>query len=147
MLLPSTAVISHPGSTPNSSFTRATVHGGCAFSVNPGDPVKSTVEFDTVAREWRCKWSEDSNKASLIAAQKALDSILASVKAIDGVKKVDRIVCGGCLDFKVITSLTAEKFGDWEKAAFAPESDFLAQLKKIDGISDVETQTYTFMTM
>lgn len=76
-------------------------------------------------------------------AQKALESILADVKSVDGVKSVERIVCGGCLDFKVITSLPAEKFGEWEEKGFAPESDFLEKLKGIDGVSLVETQTFT----
>ena len=105
------------------------------------------VEFDTVAREWRCKWSADNDKASLVAAQKLLNEKLAEVKAVDGVKAVQRVVCGGCLDFKVITSLTAEKFGDWEKAEFAPEKEFLEKLKAIDGIDTVETQTFTLMPM
>uniref|UniRef100_A0A7S2HG08 Uncharacterized protein n=1 Tax=Helicotheca tamesis TaxID=374047 RepID=A0A7S2HG08_9STRA len=105
------------------------------------------VEFDTIAREWRCKWSPDGDKASLVAAQKALEGVLSTVKAVDGVKKVDRVVCGGCMDFKVITSLPADKFGDWEKDAFAPETDFLDKIKAIDGITDVETQTYTIMPM
>lgn len=59
------------------------------------------VDFDTIAREWRCKWSGDDDKKSLAEAQKALNAILADVKAVDGFKKVDRVVCGGCLDFKV----------------------------------------------
>ena len=59
------------------------------------------VEFDTVAREWRCKWSDDADKASLQEAQKLLNSVIADVKAVDGVKSVQRVVCGGCLDFKV----------------------------------------------
>lgn len=59
------------------------------------------VEFDTIAREWRCKWSNENDKASLVAAQKAIDEILAQVKAVDGVVSVQRVVCGGCLDFKV----------------------------------------------
>lgn len=59
------------------------------------------VEFDTIAREWRCKWSVDNDKASLVEAQKAIDSILAEVKTLDGCKSVQRVVCGGCLDFKV----------------------------------------------
>ena len=59
------------------------------------------VEFDTIAREWRCKWSADNDKKSLADAQKALMEVLADVKAVDGFKKVDRVVCGGCLDFKV----------------------------------------------
>jgi len=59
------------------------------------------VDFDTIAREWRCKWSPDDDKASLVAAQKALEEVLDEVKTVEGVKKVDRVVCGGCLDFKV----------------------------------------------
>mmetsp|Transcript_28441 Transcript_28441/g.42552 ORF Transcript_28441/g.42552 Transcript_28441/m.42552 type:complete len:113 (+) Transcript_28441:114-452(+) len=105
------------------------------------------VEFDTIAREWRCKWSPDAEKASLVSAQKALESVLATVKDVDGVKKVDRVVCGGCLDFKIVTSLQADKFGEWEKASFAPEAEFLEKIKAIDGITEVETQTYTIMPM
>jgi hypothetical protein len=105
------------------------------------------VEFDTIAREWRCKWSTDNDKASLVAAQKALEEVLAEVKAVDGVKGVQRVVCGGCLDFKVITSLPADKFGAWEEANFAPEEKFLTKIRAIDGISTVETQTYTLMPM
>lgn len=96
------------------------------------------VEFDTIAREWRCKWSEDSDKAALVNAQAELNKILADVKAVDGVKSVQRIVCGGCHDFKVITSLTSDKFGIWEEKKFAPEEAFLAKLKEIDGISEGE---------
>ena len=59
------------------------------------------VEFDTIAREWRCKWSADNDKKSLAEAQKALMAVLSDIKAVDGFKKVDRVVCGGCLDFKV----------------------------------------------
>jgi hypothetical protein len=105
------------------------------------------VEFDTIAREWRCKWSADNGKMSLQQAQKELDAILADVKKVDGVKGVQRVVCGGCLDFKVITSLSADMFGAWSEKNFAPEETFLAKLKAIDGISTVETQTYTLMPM
>ena len=148
------------------------------------------LRFDNIAREWRCKWSADNDKACLFAtlvgqsscsthelsvyaalkasldeAQGALDSVLADVKSapssaccptswnlldpvgliqVDGVKSVQRVVCGGCLDFKasrlgchdmpscnmrhlfqklskVVVKLPADKFGDWENAGFAPE--------------------------
>jgi hypothetical protein len=62
------------------------------------------VHFDTIAREWRCKWSPDGDKVSLVAAQKALEAVIDDVKKVPGVKKVDRVVCGGCLDFKVCFS-------------------------------------------
>eukprot|EP00793_Prasinoderma_coloniale_P005561 PRCOL_00004969-RA len=109
--------------------------------------ITSNVEFDTVAREWRCKWDEENEKASLSAAQEALGAVLADVKAIDGVKAVQRVVCGGCHDFKVIISLDAAKFGAWEGAEFAPEATFLKALGEIDGIKRIETQTFTLMPM
>ncbi len=46
---------------------------------------------------------------------------------------------------QVITSLSADDFGAWEAAGFAPEADFLAKLNGINGISSVETQTFTLM--
>jgi len=101
------------------------------------------VSFDNVAREWRMKWSEDSDKASLAAMQKALDGVVEQLKALDGFKSVQRVVCGGCHDFKVITCLSADKYGDWEGKAFAPEEAFLATARSTEGISEVETQTYT----
>ena len=42
-----------------------------------------------------------ADKASLDAAQDLLKTTLAEVKAVPGVKSVQRVVCGGCLDFKV----------------------------------------------
>lgn len=71
------------------------------------------VEFDTIAREWRMKWSPDDDKKSLASAQQALSTFTDSIKKVDGVKSVQRVVCGGCLDFKVVIALPAEKFGDW----------------------------------
>jgi hypothetical protein len=105
------------------------------------------VLFDTIAREMRCKWSAENDKKSLQEAQKLLMSHLDEFKNLDGVKSVQRIVCGGCLDFKVIVALDAEKFGAWQSADFAPEESFLKKLKAIDGVSQVETQTYTLATM
>ena len=93
------------------------------------------------------QWSADGDKASLVAAQKLLSETLPTIKAIDGVKGVQRIVCGGCLDFKVVTSLDAAKWGDFESGGHGPEVEFLEKLKAIDGITEVETQTYTIMPM
>ena len=73
--------------------------------------------------------------------------MLPQIKSFDGVKSVERIVCGGCLDFKVIVSLPADKWGAWENAKFAPEEQFLTAVKAVEGITLVETQTYTKMTM
>lgn len=69
------------------------------------------------------------------------------MKKVDGVKSVQRIVCGGCLDYKIITSLDAGKFGAWEAKAFSPEKEFLEKLAGIKGVSQIETQTYTIMPL
>lgn len=103
------------------------------------------VQFDTIAREWRCKWSPDDDKKSLQALQKVLDESKEDIKKIEGLKNVQRIVCGGCLDFKVVISVPEPNFGDWEKNEFAPEKSFLEKIKEIDGVSVVETQTFTLM--
>jgi hypothetical protein len=49
---------------------------------------------------------------------------------------------------QVITSLPAgDKWAAWAATNHAPEEAFLAKLKSIEGVSLVETQTYTFMAM
>ena len=47
----------------------------------------------------------------------------------------------------MVTALDVASFGEWEKAKFAPEDKFLAKIKDIKGVSQVETQTYTLMPM
>ena len=47
--------------------------------------ITANVSFDTIAREWRCKWSPDEDKASLTACQEAIAGVLAEVKAVKGV--------------------------------------------------------------
>jgi hypothetical protein len=93
------------------------------------------------------KWSADNDKESLAKIQELVDGALKSLKSVDGVKSVQRVVCGGCLDYKIITSLDAGKFGAWEEKGFTPEADFLKQVSSIKGVSVVETQTYTIMPM
>jgi hypothetical protein len=105
------------------------------------------VSFNVIAREWRCKWSADAEKDSLRLAQAELDAILSVVKGTKGVRSVQRVVCGGCLDFKVIVSLANADFHSWEATGFGPEKSFLDAIGKIKGITSVETQTYTLMTL
>ena len=122
---------------------RVLTRGGAMQAVE----ITKGVEFDTVAREWRMKWSPEDDKKSLQEAQAVLDATLAEVKALPGVNSVQRIVCGGCLDFKVVTSMALDDFNKWEANDFAPESSFLEKVKAIDGITFVETQTFTLMPM
>jgi hypothetical protein len=107
--------------------------------------ITTGVEFDTIAREWRCKWDEKDEKKSLAEVQKAFDGVLDKVGAVAGIKNVQRVVCGGCHDFKAIIAVKAETFPEWEGKAFEPEADFLEAIKKIDGVTTVETQTFTLM--
>ena len=67
--------------------------------------ITTGVEFNIIAREWRMKWSGDNDKASLAACQAEINKVLPAIKQVNGVKKVQRVVCGGCLDFKIIVSL------------------------------------------
>ena len=106
--------------------------------------ITENVSFENVAREWRMKWSGDD---SLTAAQNALAEALPAIKAVSGFVSVQRVVCGGCLDFKVIVKLSEPDFGAWEAAAFAPEETFLGAVKGVAGISSVETQTFTLETL
>lgn len=66
-------------------------------------------------REWRMKWSHDEDKKSLVAAQKALEEVLPAIRAIPGFKSVQRVVCGGCQDFKV---RGLWKQNQWSKKTF-----------------------------
>ena len=72
--------------------------------------------------------------------QKILDEHKDALKAKGSVQ---RIVCGGCLDFKIITTLPSDTFGAWEADNFAPEGKILEAMKAVDGVSSVETQTFT----
>ena len=46
--------------------------------------------------EFRCKWSKEDGNASLKALSAVFDKHVAALKAIEGVKSVKRVVCGGC---------------------------------------------------
>jgi len=72
---------------------------------------------------------------------------LAELKGVDGVVSVQRVVCGGCRDFKIITKVNADKFGAFEADGFAGEAAFLDKLGAVSGLSHVETQTYTLEDM
>merc|ERR1719231_2215799 len=41
--------------------------------------------------------------------------------------------------------MKAKDFPKWEENKFAPEAEFLETIKKIPGVTAVETQTYTIM--
>jgi hypothetical protein len=105
------------------------------------------VEFDTIAREWRFKWSPNNDKKSLAEAQQVLNKYTAELKQIKGVTSVQRVVCGGCMDFKVVIAAPIAEYKAWETTEFKPEAQFLDEVGQIDGVDTVETQTYTLMSV
>merc|ERR1712032_310469 len=103
------------------------------------------VEFNVIAREWRCKYTGPADaSASLKACQDLLADTLPKIKALSDVQDVKRVVCGGCLDFKVVVAFPADKY---DESVGGLEAGFVEKLKAIEGVSSVETQTYTFMSM
>merc|ERR1712051_797203 len=60
---------------------------------------------------------------------------------------VQRIICPECHDFKIITKLPAHKYDAWSNLSHFPEEKFLEGLRAIDGVSQVEAQTYTLETI
>eukprot|EP00416_Gambierdiscus_australes_P020184 CAMPEP_0171056516 /NCGR_PEP_ID=MMETSP0766_2-20121228/1088_1 /TAXON_ID=439317 /ORGANISM="Gambierdiscus australes, Strain CAWD 149" /LENGTH=100 /DNA_ID=CAMNT_0011511445 /DNA_START=28 /DNA_END=330 /DNA_ORIENTATION=+ len=96
-------------------------------------------------REWRMKYAENGLKGGAVKADALFkEKYLATVKALDGCVSVQRAVCGGCNDFKIMIKMTKEGWGKWEAAGFAPEAAFLEEVKGIEGITNVETQPMTF---
>merc|ERR1712046_123043 len=98
------------------------------------------VVFDQVAKEVRGKWADQT---ALKAAQALMTEHLPAIKAADGIVKVHRMVCGGCLDFKVIAVCAVDKHGAWEAAGYPEMMALKEALGKIEGITQVEDQTIT----
>jgi len=104
----------------------------------------ATIEFSHVAREWRMKYAEGGLTGGAVKLQALLEKFLPQLKKINGFVSCERVVCGGCNDFKLIIKVKKEAFGEWEKTQFAPESEFLLAAAAVEGVTNVETQTYTF---
>jgi len=122
-----------------STFTRN-------MSLNAVPLANGSMSFDRVCREWRCKYSGDkTDSESLESVAKVVEEYLPQIKAVSKDATVNRLVCGGCLDFKLMTTVPLADFGPWEEKGFAPEAEFLEKIKAIPGISVVETQTITNM--
>ena len=107
-----------------------------------------SMNFDRVCREWRCKYTGDkSDSESLEAIAGIVAEYLPEIKKASADATVNRLVCGACLDFKLMTTVPLADFGPWEASGFAPEAEFLEKLKAIPGVSQVETQTITNMVI
>lgn len=117
-----------------------------ALSAESVPLANGAMSFNRVCREWRCKYEGDkATSASLEAIARVVEESLPEIKKASSDITVNRLVCGGCLDFKLMMTVPLEDFGPWEEAGFPPESDFLEKIKAIEGVSLVETQTITNM--
>ena len=107
-----------------------------------------SMSFDRVCREWRCKYTGDkSDSESLEAIAGVVAEYLPELKKLSPDVTINRLVCGACLDFKLMTTVPLSDFGPWEASGYAPEAEFLEKLKAIPGVSQVETQTITNMVI
>lgn len=73
-----------------------------------------------------------------------IDAHLHRMRALSGLESIHRVVCGDCHDFKLIVTLNESNFAVWECDEFTFEADVVKQLEAIDGVSAIESQTYTF---
>eukprot|EP00931_Biecheleriopsis_adriatica_P096418 TRINITY_DN70071_c0_g1_i1.p1 TRINITY_DN70071_c0_g1~~TRINITY_DN70071_c0_g1_i1.p1 ORF type:complete len:159 (-),score=35.54 TRINITY_DN70071_c0_g1_i1:63-539(-) len=102
------------------------------------------VHFNSLAREWRCKWSIDDRKRSLTECQKVLEEVaVPALRKVRGLLGVQRVVCGECQDFKVIIKMGLDAFEDWAATNFYPEVEVIQDLYCIEGVSKVEVQTFS----
>jgi len=126
--------------------------GGMLSSAAPPKTITLVpgVDAGVLGREWRCTFADGGggeggliNSKALEEAQKVLDGKMESLKGIAGVQGINRIVCGGCKDFKVIITANLDEFTAWEEGGYLPEKEFLDELRAIEGISNVDVQKYT----
>merc|ERR1719387_1199804 len=108
------------------AFTLTTLRGGTTgrASVKMAEIGDSGVAFETVAREWRCKYSPGESggpgdSASLKACNDLLMEYMPKLKALPKAS-ITRQVCGGCLDFKVSITQPLEEHAAWAEADYAP---------------------------
>jgi hypothetical protein len=117
-----------------------------ALRAEPVPLANGSMSFDRVCREIRCKYEGDkATSKSLEEIGKVVAEYLPAIKAVSPDMKVNRMVCGGCLDFKLQMTVGLDAFGPWDGEGFPPEAEILAKLKEIKGVSQVETQTLTNM--
>ena len=75
------------------------------------------MSFNRVCREWRLKYEGDkSTSESLESVAKVVEELLPEIKKASDDVTVNRLVCGSCLDFKLMTTVPLEDYGKWEEA-------------------------------
>eukprot|EP00956_Cyclotella_meneghiniana_P045579 scaffold375134_cov73-Cyclotella_meneghiniana.AAC.1 len=106
-----------------------------SMSTNAVPLANGAMSFDRVCREWRCKYTGDkATSESLEKVAALVEEYLPQIKAVSKDATVNRLVCGACLDFKLMTTVRLpvlqplvplDDFGPWEEKGYAPEAEFL----------------------
>ncbi|CAE7945296.1 unnamed protein product [Symbiodinium sp. KB8] len=102
------------------------------------------IHYNTLAREWRCIWSEEDQKRSLTELQRVLEDVaVPALRRVPGLLGVQRIVCGCKKEFKIICKLGLDAFEDWSGQQFFPEEEMVHRWQAIEGVSKIEVQTFS----
>ncbi|CAE7288701.1 unnamed protein product [Symbiodinium sp. CCMP2592] len=97
------------------------------------------IHYNTLAREWRCIWSEEDQKRSLTELQRVLEDVaVPALRRVPGLLGVQRIVCGCKKEFKIICKLGLDAFEDWSGQQFYPEEEMVQRWQAIEGVSKIE---------
>lgn len=87
-----------------------------ALSAESVPLANGAMSFNRVCREWRCKYEGDKGTSeSLEAIAKVVDELLPQIKKVSSDITVNRLVCGACLDFKLMMTVPLEDFGPWDE--------------------------------
>lgn len=110
------------------------------MSANAVPLANGAMSFDRVCREWRCKYTGDkATSESLEAISNLVDEYLPKIKASSSDATVNRLVCGSCLDFKLMTTVSVN---------FAYNIVFYLCINLLeDIISNILTSTHRFLWM
>ena len=102
--------------TPASVSTRPNTALAAETATEQVPLANGAMGFNRVCREWRCKYEGDkATSESLEAIAKVVDEYLPELKKLSDGATVNRLVCGGCLDFKLQTTLPLADYGSWEE--------------------------------
>ncbi|KAJ9462040.1 hypothetical protein DIPPA_24150 [Diplonema papillatum] len=103
--------------------------------IRPAGARAYAIPVNNVCREWRCNVDNEET------AEK-LDKVLGSMQSKIPSKNVQRLVCKAEWDYKVISTVSMQEFGEWKANSFEPEASFMDKLKATPGVTNVKAQAY-----
>jgi len=100
------------------------------------------MSSDSVAREWRCRFVPAKDDGPLRSAMTLLSQYKPTIRSIPGFRSVNYSICRVKHELKVLITVDEAAYEPWERDGFAPEAKYSAELSKLAGISQVETQSF-----